>query len=105
MKCPKCSAEFPLTWRRYFTAPLGRFPCPVCGTALQGKHLWWYWPLMLLGCLALGVPLACIIALRFGLRAGVIGWAAGAMISGFPVDKFLESRFTILQIRQDANSE
>lgn len=97
MKCPECSTEFALTWRRYFTAPAGKFSCPACGITLKGKHRWWYWPLMVLGCFALGVPVACIVAKLFGFWAGVGGWMAGAFISGLPVDRFLEDRFSILQ--------
>jgi len=101
MKCPACSAEFPLTWRRYLTAPLGRFPCPCCKKPLAGKHRWYYWPLMVLGCCVCGVPFAYLAGTRFGLVAGTGAGIVGGLISGIPFDNYLESRFTILVVRQD----
>jgi hypothetical protein len=74
----------------------------MCGAALKSQHHWWYWPLMVLGCFAFGVPVACIVANYFGWWAGIGGWIAGALISGVPFDKFLESRFSILHVQQGA---
>jgi hypothetical protein len=28
--CPHCQTAFPLTWRRYWSAPLGDYRCPEC---------------------------------------------------------------------------
>ena len=105
MKCPKCSADFPLTWRLYLKAPFGKFPYPCCKTALAGKHRWWYWPLMALGCCAFGVPFAYIAGTRFGWQVGLVAWVIGCLLSGMPFDKYLENRFAILTVRQDRSSK
>ena len=99
MKCPGCSADCPLTWRHYVTM---RFPCPACGAALRRQHHRWYWPLMLLGCCAFGVPAAFIVGSYFGSWAGIGGWLVGGAISGIPFDKFLESRYSILHVQEGA---
>jgi hypothetical protein len=105
MKCPACSADFPLTWRRYFTAPLGRFPCPSCQKPLAGKHRWWYWPLMVLGCCVGGALFGYLAGTRFGLVAGTGAAIVGGLISGILFDKYLESRFTILVVRPDRSGD
>lgn len=96
MKCPACSAEFRLTWRRYLTAPSGHFPCPGCQRPLVGRHRWWYWPLLVLGCCACGVPCAILVGIHFGRAAALGAWIVGGLISGMPFDKYLENRFTAL---------
>ena len=98
MKCPQCNGEFPLTWARYFKAPLGRFSCPFCGAKLIGKHVWFYWPLLVLGCCVLGVPLAYLVGSHFGEIGGIAGWCLGAML-GIPIDRYLEGRFSIIRVR------
>ena len=54
---------------------------------------------MVLGCFAFGFPVACIVAIYFGWWAGIGGWIVGALISGIPFDKVLESRFAILHVQ------
>ena len=100
MKCPGCSANFPLTWRRYVTAPSGKYRCPVCGASLRIQHQWWHRPLLSLGCCAFGVPAALIVGSYFGSWAGKGAWILGGLISGIPFDKFLESRYAILHVQQ-----
>jgi hypothetical protein len=100
MKCPGCSADFPLTWRRYLTAPFGKFPCPCCKAGLAGRHHWWYWPLLVLGCCIFGVPFAYVAGTHFGWQSGIAAWIVGGLISGIPFDKYLESRFAILIVQQ-----
>ncbi|AFZ01773.1 hypothetical protein Cal6303_2810 [Calothrix sp. PCC 6303] len=28
--CPHCQTAFPITWRRYWAAPMGDYRCPKC---------------------------------------------------------------------------
>jgi uncharacterized protein (UPF0212 family) len=28
--CPHCQTTFPVTWRRYWSAPMGDYRCPKC---------------------------------------------------------------------------
>jgi hypothetical protein len=103
MKCPACAANFDLTWRLYLKAPLGRFPCPSCAAPLTGVHRWYYWPLLLLGGCAFGLPLGWIAYRQYGWRMGLIAGFFGSLLSGVPIDRFLESRFTILKVREKGN--
>lgn len=98
MKCPQCNGDFLLTWKRYVKAPFGRFPCPLCHTGLIGKHHWFYWPLLFLGCCFAGIPLAYLGGMKYGFTGTLYGWIIGAVLSGVPFDKYLESKFSILKI-------
>jgi hypothetical protein len=100
MKCPQCNGEFPLTWALYLKAPLGRFSCPFCGAKLIGKHVWFYYPLVVLGCCVLGVPLAYLVGAHFGSIGGIVGGCFGALLSGIPIDRYLECRFSIIEVQQ-----
>ncbi len=103
MKCPQCDNDFLLTWKRYIKAPLGRVSCPSCYAKLVVTHRWFYWPLMILGCCILSIPLA-IFGARYGVAGALTGWAIGAFVVGIPFDRFLEIRFSVLRMRQDKTS-
>lgn len=103
MKCPQCNNDFPLTWRRYFKAALGRISCPSCHGKLVNTHRWFYWPLMIVGCCILGIPLA-ILGAKHGVAGVLAGWLIGAFGVGIPFDRFLEMRFSVLRMRQDKTS-
>ena len=100
MKCPQCDNDFPLTWKRYIKAPFGRMSCPSCHVKLVTTHRWCYWPLMILGCCILGIPLA-ILGANYGVAGVLTGWFIGALGVGIPFDRFLERRFSVLRMRQD----
>jgi hypothetical protein len=74
--------------------------CPLCQTKLVGRHRWFYWPLLVLGCLVLGIPLAYLGDKSYGLVGGIAGLVAGGLIVGLPFDKYLESDFGILRTRE-----
>ena len=38
MKCPYCSSEFELTWKRYFSAFTGKHKCPNCNQIGKLKY-------------------------------------------------------------------
>jgi hypothetical protein len=103
MKCPQCDNDFLLTWSRYIKAPLGRVSCPSCHAKLVCTHRWFYWPLMILGCCILGIPLA-ILGANYGVAGLLTGWFIGAFCVGIPFDRFLEIRFSVLRMRQDETS-
>ena len=107
MKCPACENDFEFTWRRYAESGAGRFPCPVCGARLWGRHRWFYWVL-----LPAAVLVAMLVAAALGMRFfGVIGTMVLALIAGFavglPLDRFMESRFGVLVLdpRVPSNAE
>ena len=98
MKCPQCEREFSLTLGLYFRAPWGRFNCPLCGTRLVGRHNRWYWPVLVTAAL-FGAVVGHLTAYPYGPFAIVCGQFLGALIVGMPTDWYLESRFSILEVR------
>ena len=43
MECPKCKTDIALSWRRYFSNPLGRFICPACQSKFKFiRPVTWY---------------------------------------------------------------
>jgi hypothetical protein len=81
-------------------APSGRFLCPSCGVRLVGKHRWFYWPLLVVGCCIMGGPLSLAGAYLCGLTGALIGGTTGCIMSGIPFDRYLEERFSVLKPRQ-----
>jgi hypothetical protein len=40
--CPHCHTAFPVTWRRYWSAPLGNYRCPECRQIPHATvNYWW----------------------------------------------------------------
>ncbi len=58
---------------------------------------------MILGCCILGIPLA-ILGAKYGVAGAMTGWLIGAFGGGLPFDRFLESGFSVLKMRQDKAS-
>jgi hypothetical protein len=58
---------------------------------------------VILGCCILGIPLA-ILGAKYGIAGVMTGWLIGAFGVGLPFDRFLESRFSVLKMRQDKTS-
>lgn len=100
MKCSNCNHVFPLTWKRYFRAPFGRLRCPSCSAKLVGRHRWFYWPLVAFGACIGGFPLAYLCSSRVE-HGAFMGWIVGSILSGIPIDKYLESKFGIVRTRND----
>lgn len=99
MTCPECNQDFTLTWSLYARAPLGRLRCPLCATGLVGRHRWFYWPLTVLGCTSLALPLGIVGARVIDHHGALVGWIIGGLTLGIPVDRYLEGRFTVLRVR------
>src|SRR5262249_32449164 len=97
MNCPYCNHEFPMTWKRYFYAPMGRHVCPECqrksrfavtpGAALRTA--------MMVGIGA--IPLALICMIFVGPRAALVGAGVGGLLTGIPLDKFYEGKYRKLE--------
>jgi hypothetical protein len=58
---------------------------------------------MISGCCILGIPLA-ILGANYGIVGAMTGWFIGALGVGIPFDRFLETRFAVLRMRQDETS-
>jgi hypothetical protein len=105
MRCPQCDRDFAFSLRLYFKTPWGRFSCPLCGTALVGKHHWWYWPAIVTGCLILAIPAGYLASRYVGAFGWAVGGFVGGLLSGVPCDYYLESCFSILEARGPAPSK
>ena len=81
MKCPYCEHIFPLTWRRYFSSPLGVHRCPKCEQKSQLKHTGSYYAAIIIAAIVLASgSLLSIIYLKspmFTFYGGnYIGWSS-----------------------------
>ena len=45
--CPHCQTTFPVTWRRYLSAPLGNYRCPECRQISHATANYW-WVLLII---------------------------------------------------------
>ena len=45
--CPHCQTAFPITWRRYWSAPWGNYRCLECRQiSYATANFWWVWPIL-----------------------------------------------------------
>jgi hypothetical protein len=92
--CPYCQQQIALTWKRYFTEPGLKHSCPHCGriSRLDGATSPKLWACRACGELLGGVPLA-IIGLQFAPLFGLLGLVIGGLVTGLPIDKYLDGKF------------
>jgi hypothetical protein len=99
--CPHCQTVFPLTWRRYWSAPLGNYRCPKCR---QISHttatFWWVWLIIFVAMTLVG-----IVGALFAVYVFHDGWMGTFFISigylsvGFSLDKWIDGHLKHLKIR------
>jgi len=41
MNCPECDIEMELSWKRYLSAPFGRYKCPECSSKFKFNQPLW----------------------------------------------------------------
>ena len=104
MKCPYCTAEFPLTWQRYFTARTGRHTCPDCGRISKIPLSASYLGLVILAICVLGVPFAFAFQYWLGGYWMIAGWVVGGSVSGLLIDKsILDAKYNkLVKITSDS---
>jgi hypothetical protein len=61
--CPHCQTTFPITWRRYWAAPLGDYRCPECRQMFHPATILIPWVLTMI---IVGMTLVGIIWALFG---------------------------------------
>lgn len=97
--CPHCQTAFPITWRRYWSAPLGNYRCPECKKISHAKgNSFWVYPIIF-GAMLLGGMAAAALSSYFsnnGLIAA-LSFAAGVLFIGFPLDKWFDGHFRRLE--------
>jgi uncharacterized membrane protein len=94
MKCPHCSEEFVITWKRYFKAPFGKHTCPSC----RKKSKLIYTKKYIFYSLLPTALLAAILSILFNDLSRVNGYyhlfAIGIiLIIAFPWDKYADNHF------------
>ncbi|MBN2685579.1 MAG: hypothetical protein JXR40_09895 [Pontiellaceae bacterium] len=99
MKCPHCNEEFELTLGLYFSAPFGKFECPLCKAPLKGRHRLFYWPTILLAIVVTVGPVTYYCYERFGYIAGIIAGVLVGLVVVLPLDIALERKYSMPQLR------
>ncbi|PSB20406.1 hypothetical protein C7B65_08185 [Phormidesmis priestleyi ULC007] len=88
--CPHCQTAFPITWRRYWSAPWGNYRCPECKKSSYAKaNSFWVYPIII-GATPLGGMAAAALSSYFpnNVLIAAIFFATGYSLIGFPLDKW-----------------
>lgn len=99
--CPHCQTAFPITWRRYWSAPLGNYRCPECQRISHATaNSWWVSTLIFVTLALVGIIGALFTAyiLQNGWM-GVLLIFMGYAAIGFPLDKWIDGHLRHLKIR------
>lgn len=104
MKCPYCEQSFALTWKRYFSSPLGKHRCPHCQQQSRLNHSSTYYTailLLLIVLLGLGalIPMVYleVSAFRFYSRGYNWAWGYGVMVIFLVLDRLFDERLRVLE--------
>ena len=108
MTCPHCNHSFPLTWSRYFRAPLGKHTCPSCGRRAKFKLTATYLAVVLIAWLIFYGAAFLVIVVAFPGRWQRIlkaPHAIAACVIGcvvlLPLDRVYDERFRRLEKLSD----
>jgi hypothetical protein len=89
--CPHCQTAFPITWRRYWSAPWGNYRCPACKKISYAKaNSFWIYPIIF-GAMLLGGVAATTLSIYFsnnGLIAA-LSFVTGGLSLGIPLDRWM----------------
>ena len=99
--CPHCQTAFPITWRRYWAAPLGNYRCPECRQlSYSTTNAWWVWLIIFAVMTPVGIVGVLLVAYVFHQSwLGVALLFIGYLAIGFTVDKWLDGHWRHLKIR------
>jgi hypothetical protein len=99
--CPHCQTAFPITWRRYWAAPLGNYRCPECRQLSHSTaNAWWVWLIIFVAMTLVGS-----VGALFGTYVFDNSWLGAALIFigylaiGCSLDKWLDGHLRHLKIR------
>jgi hypothetical protein len=58
--CPHCQTTFPITWQRYWAAPMGDYRCPECRQMFHPMTIFlpWVFAILSVGMTLLGILVA-----------------------------------------------
>jgi hypothetical protein len=104
--CPHCQTAFPVTWRRYWAAPLGNYRCPECRRPSHATaDFWWVSTIVFIAMALVGLVGALLGAYVFdNVWMGAFLIFIGYPIIGFPLDKWLDGHLKHLKIRSVSRS-
>ena len=98
MKCPYCTVEFPLTWKRYAKAPFGKHTCPSCKKQSRLRYTTKY---VLCAMLPIALFAGCLTFLFLHYSGGkdyTVLLAIGiALAVGLPLDRYCDDKFKNLK--------
>ena len=98
--CPHCQTAFPVTWRRYWSAPWGNYRCPKCRQIYHATANYWWVSLIVFVTLILIVIVGAVLGAYVFYNAwmGAILTFIGYFV-GFPLDKWIDGHLKHLKIR------
>lgn len=100
--CPYCQTAFPITWRQYWLAPLGKYRCPECKKVSYAKgNAFWVYPIII-GATLLGGIVAVLLSSYFSsnILIAMIFFAIGGLFIGIPMDKWVDGHLRRLEPRE-----
>ena len=100
--CPHCQTAFPLTWRRYWSAPLGNYRCPECKKISHAKgNSFWLYPIVI-GATLLGGIVAAALSWYFfhDVLIATLFLVTGGLFIGIPVERWVDGHLRRLEPRK-----
>lgn len=106
MKCPYCSKNVVLTWKRYWSTPLGKHGCPECRKEFRLKHsLVYYWTIF---------SIAIVMGLFFpvfrnyfslDLLPAAVVYIVSCLVILIPVDRWVDDKLRgTVKIKTEGNN-
>jgi hypothetical protein len=99
--CPHCQTAFPVTWRRYWSAPWGNYRCPACKKISYAKgNSFWVYPIVI-GATLLGGMVAATLAWYFShnVLIATLFFVIGSLCIGIPPDRWVDGHLKRLEPR------
>jgi hypothetical protein len=100
--CPHCQTAFPITWRRYWSAPWGNYSCPECKKISYAKgNSFWLYPIII-GATLLGGIVAATLSWYFSHNVLIASLFVeiGGLFTGIPLDRWFDGHLRRLEPRE-----
>ncbi len=94
MKCPHCNGEMELTWKRYWSSPMGNHQCSACEKFFRFKHSVAYYVTVVCIAAVLGVAFAFLARqLRMSFWVAMIVYCAACLALIIPLDRWFDAKW------------
>ena len=99
--CPHCQTAFPITWRRYWSAPWGNYRCLECRQmSYATANFWWVWPLLIVAITTGGTVGALFSTYVFHSEwMSIFFFLIGGFTTGWTLDRWIDGHLRHLKIR------